>query len=251
MELSSYSAGFWAAAAFAVVFVGIAKAGFGGGAGIVGTPLLALTVSVEEAVAIMLPLLIFSDGFSVLHYRDRFDRRNTVQLLAGAAVGILLGWAFFERFIENDVIMRRGLGAIAVLFVIYQVVRGSIQGTLEGRRPGVAAGLFMGWLSGFASTLAHAGGAPVSMHLLPQRLPRDLFVGTTVIVFAGINLLKVGPYIALGLYHWGNISAVAVLAPLTWIGVRSGVYLNRRFDDLWFNRVVYGVLLVAGIKLLS
>ena len=109
----------------------------------------------------------------------------------------------------------------------------------------------LGILSGFTSTLAHAGGAPVAVYLLPQRLSRELYVGTTVIVFAALNGMKLPPYIWLELYHLGNLATVAVLAPLTFVGVRLGILLNRRFSDLWFNRVIYGILLVAGVKLVA
>ena len=28
-----------------------------------------------------------------------------------------------------------------------------------------------------------------------------------------------------------------------------GIWLNRRFTDLWFNRLVYGILLLTGLQL--
>jgi uncharacterized membrane protein YfcA len=40
-----------------------------------------------------------------------------------------------------------------------------------------------------------------------------------------------------------------LLVPLTYVGVRLGIYLNRRFTDLWFNRVVYTILLLTGVHL--
>ncbi|MBT4098477.1 MAG: sulfite exporter TauE/SafE family protein, partial [Gemmatimonadetes bacterium] len=73
----------------------------------------------------------------------------------------------------------------------------------------------------------------------------------TVVVFAAINLLKVGPYFWLDLYHWGNLATVVVLAPLTFVGVRLGIWLNSRFNDVWFNRAVYVILVVTGMRLLS
>jgi hypothetical protein len=133
----------------------------------------------------------------------------------------------------------------------FQILRSLLGQALEARRPHGLEGVLMGVLSGFTSTLAHAGGAPVSVYLLPQHLSRQLFVGTTVIVFAAINWMKVPSYIWLDLYHVGNLLTVAVLAPLTFIGVRLGIYLNRHFTDRWFNRVVYAVLLVTGLRLVA
>ena len=41
-----------------------------------------------------------------------------------------------------------------------------------------------------------------------------------------------------------------VLAPLAYAGVKLGVFLNQHFTDLWFNRVVYGVLVLTAVQLI-
>jgi len=242
---------FWVAAVTAVLFLGVAKAGFGGGAGVVGTPLLVLTIPVGDAVALLLPLLMLCDVFSVWHYRSIFHRRSVALLLPGAAVGIAIGTVFFGYFLDNTAILRTGVGVLALVFVGFHVLRTLAGKALEARHPHAAEGVFLGVVSGLTSTLAHAGGAPVAIYLLPQHLPRQLFVGTTVIVFSAVNWMKMPPYIWLDLYHVGNMATVVLLAPLTFVGVRLGIWLNRRFTDLWFSRAVYGILLVTGVKLLA
>jgi uncharacterized protein len=86
--------------------------------------------------------------------------------------------------------------------------------------------------------------------MLPQQLPRDLFVGTTVLFFTVVNLVKLVPYGALGLLQVGNLLTILILSPLCYLGVRLGLYLNRRFTDIWFNRVIYTLLLLTGIELI-
>lgn len=250
-QLPAYPPGFWFAAAAAVILLGIAKAGFGGGAGVIGTPLMALTIPVGEAVALLLPLLMLCDLFSVWHYRSTFHRRSVRFLLPGAVLGIAAGTAFFGFFLGNQQILRVGVGVLALAFVGFHVLRSLAGRVLEARHPHAAEGVFWGTLAGFTSTLAHAGGPPVAVYLLPQRLERHLFVGTTVILFAAINWMKVPSYVWLDLYHVGNLLTVVVLAPLTFVGVRLGIFLNRRFTDRWFNRVVYVILLLTGIRLVS
>ncbi len=65
LSIPDYPTAFWITAGLAIVLVGIAKAGFGGGVGMVATPLMALTISVTDAAAILLPLLIVADIFSI------------------------------------------------------------------------------------------------------------------------------------------------------------------------------------------
>ena len=74
----------WLCAMAAVVLMGIAKAGFGGGIGLIATPLLALVLPVSDAAALMLPLLIACDGFAVRHYLRSFHSFSIKRLLPGA-----------------------------------------------------------------------------------------------------------------------------------------------------------------------
>jgi uncharacterized membrane protein YfcA len=248
---ADYPTFFWIAAVTAVLILGIAKAGFGGGIGFIATPLIALTISVADAAALLLPLLIIIDLLSIRHYRGTYDKPSLRLLLPSAIVGILLGALLFNGLRDNEDLLRRALGLLAVLFVVYQVGRSALLGALEGHRPGKPVGVFLGVLSGFGSTLAHAGGPPATMYLLPQKLPRQLFAGTTVWFFTAVNLIKLVPYGALGLLRVGNLLTILVLAPVAFIGVRLGIYLNRNFDELWFNRVIYLFLFLTGLQLLT
>lgn len=250
MPVLADSITFWICAVSAVTLVGIAKAGFGAGVGVVATPILALALPVTDAAALLLPLLICCDLFSVIHYRTNFDRRSIRLLLPGALIGITAGALTFGYFKGNESILKTGIGVLALAFVLYQVLRKVIEGVLKQHKPSIFEGVVMGALSGFTSTLAHAGGPPIAVFLLPQKLPRGLFVGTTVIFFAAINAVKLIPYQYLGLLKVGNLFTILLLSPLTLLGVKLGVYLNGRFNDVWFNRVVYTVLFLTGCKLI-
>ena len=249
--LPEYPVAFWGCAVGAVILVGMAKAGFGGGIGILATPLLALMVSVADAAAILLPLLIACDVFAVKHYRRTFDKTSVKRLLPGSVFGIGTGAFFFGYFSQHERVLELGLGCLALLFLCFQLGRTVILGNLEKRRPGTLEGLLMGAASGFTSTIAHAGAPPVVIYLMPQQLPRHLFVGTTVIFFASLNLLKLVPYWGLGLFHGDILKTTIVLSPLAYLGVKLGVFLNQRFTDLWFNRVIYAMLFAMAVQLVS
>ena len=154
----------------------MAKAGFGGGIGIIATPLLALAMPVADAAALMLPLLIACDVFAIRHYRENYDRKSIKRLLPGACIGIGAG-AFFGYFSQHERILEVGLGALALVFVLFQVGRSFVLGAAQKRHPCPAEGVLMGAFSGFTSTIAHAGAPPVVVYLLPQQLPRQQFVG--------------------------------------------------------------------------
>lgn len=251
MVLPEYPPLFWLTAVSAVILVGIAKAGFGGGIGVIATPLLALTIPVPDAAALLLPLLIIIDLITVRHYYKTFDKQSLVVLLPSAVVGIVLGALFFGLFSENERVLRIGIGVLALAFVAYQAGRSLLMGKLVNRRPPKAAGYALGSVAGFSSTLAHAGGPPATVYLLPQGLPRNIFVGTSVVFFTAVNLIKLVPYGALGLLRVGNLTTILLLAPLSIVGVRLGLYLNKRFTDRWFNLVIYVLLFFTGVQLVS
>jgi uncharacterized membrane protein YfcA len=197
---------FYAAAVPAVTLLGLAKGGFSG-LGMLSLPLMALVVSPVQAAAITLPILIVQDVVSVWAYRYTWDRRNVVLLLIGAAFGILAGYLLAAQV--SDAAIKFAVGLISIAFSIRRMVleRG-------GRQPkptlaDAPRGIFWGWVTGFTSMIAHAGGPPFQIYVMPQRLPRDVFVGTGAILFALINWIKVPPYLALGQITAENMATQA------------------------------------------
>lgn len=251
MTIPDYPTLFWITAILAIVSVGIAKAGFGGGVGAIATPLMALTISVTDAAAILLPLLLVADVLSIRHYRSNFDKKSLKLMIPGAVIGVLLGALFFGYFDDNERVLRAGLGVLSLAFVAYQMTRSLLAGVLVKSHPPAYAGVALGGAAGFTSTLAHAGGPPATMYLLPQQLPRDIFVGTNVAFFFALNAIKLVPYAYLGLLRPGNLTTILILAPFALVGVQIGIFLNRRFTDLWFNRVIYVLLFLTGLELVT
>lgn len=236
---------FYAVAIPAILLVGISKGGFGSGAGMLATPLIAMVVPIPQAAAILLPLLLVMDAAGLWAYRGVFSRENMRVILAGGVAGVILGTLTFRYF--SDAWLRVALGAIAVAFVAQRFLfRGSDAPTPRS----TAKGLFWSAVSGLTSTVAHAGGPPLSVYLLPQRLDKAVLVGTTVVFFAVINLVKVAPYAWLGLFDTRNLSTSLVLAPLAPVGIFLGVWLLRRMSQELFYRISYALLLVVGAKLL-
>ncbi len=237
---------FYAVAIPAVLVMGVSKGGFGSGLGIIATPLVALAVPTPQAAAIMLPILLVMDATGLAAYRGTFHRRNLGLLLAGGVAGIALGALTFRYF--SEAMIRVLLGAMAIVFVAHRMHRGGTAAPAE--TPSRAKGLFWSTVSGLTSTIAHAGGPPLGVYLLPQKLDKAILVGTTVIFFAVINAVKLVPYFWLGLFDERNLSTSLVLAPLAPFGIWLGVWLMRRLSQELFYRIAYTMLVIVGLKLL-
>jgi len=236
---------FYAAAVPAILLVGVSKGGFGSGAGMFATPLMALAVPIPQAAAILLPILIVMDMAGLWAYRGVFSRENMKLILVGGVTGVALGALTFRYFDERWI--RVILGALAIGFVAQRFLLRADR--LPAKRS-TAKGLFWSTFSGVTSTIAHAGGPPLAIYLLPQRMDKAVMVGTTVIFFALINVVKLVPYAWLGLFDARNLATSLALAPLAPLGIWLGVLSMRRVSELWFYRICYGLLLVVGAKLL-
>jgi len=237
---------FYAVVIPAILLMGISKGGFGGGVGLIATPMVALVTTPTRAAAILLPILCAMDVVGVIAYRRSWDPVNMRILLPGSVVGIVLGTATF-RFLDESLI-RLLLGALALGFVLrYWLARTPQQApTAPSRR----AGSFWAAVSGFTSFVAHAGGPPLSVYLLPQNMDKTLFVGTTVVYFTFVNYLKLVPYSLLGQFSGENLLTSLVLSPLAPLGMWLGIWLHRRIDEKLFYQVIYGMLAAVGLKLL-
>lgn len=236
---------FYAAAIPAILLVGVAKGGFGSGAGVFATPLMALTVPIPQAAAIMLPILIVMDVVGLWAYRGIFSRENLRLILVGGLLGVALGALTFHYL--SDAWIRVIIGAMSIGFVLQ---RYALRARVRPTMPSAAKGFFWSTFSGLTSTIAHAGGPPLSMYLLPQRLDKAVLVGTTVVFFAVINVVKLIPYAWLELFDARNLTTSIALAPLAPIGIWVGFSLMRRVPEELFYRICYGLLLVVGLRLL-
>lgn len=244
---------FLAIASLAVVLVGIAKAGFGGGVGVVAVPLMLLAkphaMTAAEVSAILLPILCCCDLVSVGFYRRLFEPRYIRLLAPGAVAGVLLGALMMGR-VSSDA-LKLGIGVLSILFVLDQLLRPLLLRSVSQLRDSFATAALFSALTGFASMLAHAGGPPATIFLLPRIRDRALFVGTTVVFFTALNAFKLPFYYALDLFGAGNLLASALLAPFVPVGVLLGVWLNRTMEERVFRRVIHALLFLTGVKLIA
>jgi len=237
---------FYALAIVAVVLMGLAKGGFSG-VGAVSMPLLALTISPVKAAAILLPILIVQDVVSVWSFRRTWDRHVLAVMLPGAVVGIVLGYLLAAQV--SAVAVLGALGAISIIFAgqrLWVLFAGGVRAAPTSRW---IVGVAFGGLAGFTSQIAHAGGPPFQMWVLPRNLPPAAFVGTSAIFFATINWIKVPAYMALGQFTSENLLTAAVLLPVAIASTFAGVWLVRRLQAERFYLVVYVLMILVGLRL--
>ena len=233
-----------AAALIAVFLVGLSKGGLGGAFALMGVPILSLVMSPVQAAALLLPLLLMMDAVSLWTWRGWFDRATLWRLLPGAMLGIGLGWA--TAAYTSEAVVRLMVGLVAIGFVLRMaLVRGA--GRAQGQSWG--RGSVWGMGAGFTSFVAHAGGPPFQVYVMPLRFDPKIYTGTSVIFFAVVNLVKLGPYAALGQFDRMVLVTAFVLLPLAAISTIFGAWIIKRMRAVVFYPLMYGMIALVGVKL--
>ena len=217
------------------------------------TPLCVLAFGAQGknpafAIGVLLPLLCAGDAFSLYHYWRKWDSRNLKFLLPGVLVGVIIGVHLIDRFSARE--LNFAIGILAVGFVVFQLVKEWIFAKEGAFAPNHAIGIPCGIGAGVTSTFAHGAGPVVSLFLIPQRMPKEIYVGTTALVFTWINWIKL-PFFALQrIITWETVIAGAYYLPLIPLGVWLGVWLNRKFSEQLFLRLVYLFTFATGLQLI-
>ncbi|PPE68034.1 sulfite exporter TauE/SafE family protein [Caldimonas caldifontis] len=236
---------FYAAAIPAVLLMGLSKSGFGSGFGSLAVPIMALTISVPQAAAIMLPLLAVMDVLGVTAYRRHVDLKLIRLLLPAGLVGTVVGMLLFG--VLSPTTVAAVVGGLTLAFLAQRLF---FPPRADAPPPPLWLGRLLAVASGFTSFVAHAGGPPINAYVLPLRLSPVVFSATMAVFFAAVNASKWIPYAWLGLIDWRNMITALALMPFAPMGVWLGVRLVHRVRQDWFYRLVYAGMFLTGCKLL-
>ncbi len=241
MEISQYLV----LASCAAMLIGMSKGGLPL-VGMMSVPLLSLVMSPVKAAVLLLPLFVISDAVGVWLYRRNYSAINLKILVPAGLLGVLVGWLTASMI--SDLTIKFIIGLVGVSFCLQTwFKRGQGESALSASVP---KGIFWGAGAGFTSFIAHAGGPPFQVFVLPQKLPKAEFAGTATILFAIINLAKIGPYQNLSPYSLDDLMKAAVLVPFALLGTFIGAYLTKRIADAWFFKLVQTGLFLVSLKLI-
>lgn len=229
-----------------VFLISFMRGAFGGGFAIVGIPLLSVVMDPVTAGALLAPLFIAMDLFALRYWKpSTWSKPDLALLLPGLLVGIGLGYLLF-RVLDHRAIAIM-MAAITLLFVGLWFAGGAEVTIRPRSKPkAVAAGL----TSGITTMVAHSGGPPLAMYLLPLGLSKEIYAGTTSLFFTVGNATKAVPWLLLV----KPAAEVWTLMAICLLAIPSGIWLGWRLhtalDQRQIYRACYGLLVVVALKLL-
>ena len=233
--------------AFSGVFlICFMKGAFGGGFSIVGIPLLSCVMDPVTAGGLLAPLFIAMDLFALRYWKpSTWSKPDLVLLLPGLVIGIALGYLLFRVLDHRAVAIV--MAVVTLSFVgIWLVSDPKVVIRPRSSPKAVAAGL----ASGVTTMVAHSGGPPLAMYLLPLGLSKEVYAGTTSLFFTVGNAIKAVPWLLLA-RPAGNVWIVMAACLFA---IPSGVWLGWRLhgklDQRQIYRACHGLLAVTALKLL-
>ena len=235
---------FYAVTIPAVLLLGVSKSGFGAGFGSLAVPMMALAVTVPQAAAILMPVLLVMDILGMAAFRKDFDLRLLKFLIPCGLVGIVIGALLF-KVLESATVA----GIVGVFTLLFLAQRLLFPPKVDSAPPPKWLGAILTATAGFTSFIAHAGGPPINAYVIPLKMSPVKFTATMAFFFFVINLAKRIPYAWLGLLDTRNMATSLVLLPIAPIGVLVGVKLARRISPVLFYRLVYWGMFLTGVKL--
>ena len=230
--------------ALAAFVVGLSKGGLPT-VGALGVPLMALVMSPVVAAALLLPIYLTTDVVGLWLYRRTYSAPNLRILIPAGLLGVLVGWAFAARV--SDTLVGLLVGLVGIWFCLNTWLRH--RRDAPPKPPDLPRGMFWGTLAGFTSFVSHSGGPPFQMYVLPQRLEKLAFAGTSTILFAIINWAKVVPYWQLHSFATVDPTLPLLALPVGILGTVAGAKLTRAIPEGLFFFLVQLALLLVSAKL--
>ena len=230
----------------AIVLFGIAKSGLGGSIALISIPLMTIAMPLTQALGIILPILIFSDFIATYKYRKEFDLDTLKLIVPFAALGIIIGSFTFSYFSEE--LLKFIVGLMGFFFAFHYFL--FKKNKEEKSKKNFFKGGICSTIAGFTSFCVHAGGTPTSIYMLPLRMKKEIYVGTRIIFFTFVNLIKLPLYISLSMTNLETFKQSLLLFPVALIGILIGYRLLKIIEERLFYNILYTLIFLTSAKLL-
>lgn len=238
---------FAAVVVIACILIGLSKGGLGGPMPpMLTTTLLSQFMPVSHAVSLALPLLMIGDMFAMWAYWRKWDMSYIRVMLPAAAVGVVIGLFLLAHL--NNAVLRPLLGFFTLIFVVYKVASDHIK-SIE-YQPREWHSVLVGGTTGLSSAMANAGAPPWTIYMLLRRVPPETFIGTTTLLFASINIMKLPGTIIAGLFDFHLLASIIWCLPLVPVGVFIGRRFVHKVDPVFFERLMLVLLFLVSLILI-
>jgi uncharacterized membrane protein YfcA len=188
---------------------------------------------------------LLTQGYGIAKLRHELSWPNIWPLTLGTAIGIPIGVMLLTHI--NPSFLRFGVGALLVLYAIYNLVRPPIKPLKIGVPADIAIGISNGLLGG----LTGLGGviSTISCQLRGWSKDKQRAVFQPVL-FAAFVIISISQLVA-GSYTVDTVKLYGIGLPFMIAGIWIGFKLYGAINDETFRKTVLMLVLLAGLSLVA
>jgi uncharacterized membrane protein YfcA len=227
-------------------FFGGFVSGFSGFAmGLVVSGIWLHIITPVQTAALIAGYGLLTQGYGIAKLRHELSWPNIWPLTLGTAIGIPIGVMLLTDI--NPSFLRFGVGALLVLYAIYNLVRPPIKPLKIGVPADIAIGISNGLLGG----LTGLGGviSTISCQLRGWSKDKQRAVFQPVL-FAAFVIISISQLVA-GSYTVDTVKLYGIGLPFMIAGIWIGFKLYGAINDETFRKTVLMLVLLAGLSLVA
>lgn len=211
---------------------------------VVALPLLAMLVGLDAGKGTLVVLGMVMNGYLVMRWRERINRRELARILVLAGAGLVIGMYIFERL--NPRSAHLALGAFVLIMGLQGLVRPALLSLVP--EP-VARGLLV--VGGIVHGAFTTGGPLLVIYARRVMAHKTEFRATLGTMWLVLNAGLMLGWTITG--TWSPRTPALCLAGLPFMiaGLSLGEHLHHRMNSAAFGAVVNGVLVFNGIVLIA
>ncbi|UZP67791.1 sulfite exporter TauE/SafE family protein [Desulfovibrio mangrovi] len=216
----------------------------GFGSALVAIPLLALFLSLPEAVAVSILCGVMLNAQIGWNYRRYADRERLRPLFIGAIPGVAAGVYLLHSIPGN--LMKGGMGVFLMLYAVYGLFFERVRLTGISSRWGYLAGFGTGAIGAAFG----AGGPPTVVYAALTGWPKDVVKATFAYFFFAVCAASAVAHAASGMWSVKVLSLFAVAAPAAWLGTKVGIRFSGGIGEQTYRKLLFGMLACMGLLML-
>jgi uncharacterized membrane protein YfcA len=233
------------ALAIVVAFAFSVEAATGFGATVLAVSLGVHLFPLGTLLPVIVPLGLTLSAFNAFRLRGHVDRRLLARrILPLMGVGLALGLAIFERASNES--LQRAYGIFVVWVAASELWRTRHAGA--SHRPlssSATRGAILG--AGVIHGLFSSGGPLLVYALGRLQIDKAVFRATLSTVWLVLGTALTAAYAWNGRVGRESLVAVAALVPVLAVSFAAGEWAHHRLDEARFRKVVYALLVIAGL----
>ncbi len=214
----------------------------GFGFGMIAIPVLAFVISIKTAIPMAAMCGFVLLAIVAYQLRDDLDFKYAIPIFISSIIGIPFGIWFLKY--GDDWLLKLALGIFLIIFSFYSMFKNEIRLNLP-ERFSYAVGFLSGLLSGAFST----GGPPVIVYLAVKGFEGLRFKGVLTSYFLLNSLVMNIAFACTGVITHEVIGYFAICAPFVAVGSYIGARYYHSLDQALFKKIVYAMILIAGVLL--